>query len=119
MRRVFSVLILSSKPLVTQKAASQSLPGRTIVSEIVLSLRPFGADAHPANIITIRKREARMVAAPGLASARRTRGAHRRNQVTSLDSFGTQLSINLVCAIDAVILLALFDHPLTTFGVCL
>jgi hypothetical protein len=39
--------------------------------------------------------------------------------VTSLDSFGTQLSINLVCAIDAVILLALFDHPLTAFGVCL
>jgi hypothetical protein len=38
--------------------------------------------------------------------------------VISLDSFGAQLSINLACAIDAVILFALFDHPLTAFGVC-
>ena len=63
MRRVFSVLILSSKPLVTQKAASRSLPGRTIVSEILLAVTPLGVDAHPANIITIRKSEARMVTA--------------------------------------------------------
>jgi hypothetical protein len=68
MRRVFSVLILSSKPLVTQKAASQSLSGRTIVSEIVFSLRPFGADVHPISITT-KKSEVRMVAA--LASRQR------------------------------------------------
>jgi hypothetical protein len=41
------------------------------------------------------------------------------NQVTLRDSFGAQLGINPACAIDAVILLAQFDHSLTTFGVCL
>jgi hypothetical protein len=62
MRRVFRVLILSSKPLFTQKAASQSFPGRTTVSEILLSLTPFGVDAQPANTNT--RKSAMRIATP-------------------------------------------------------
>jgi hypothetical protein len=59
MRRVLTVLILSSIPLFTQKATSYSSPGRTVVSTILLSLTPFGADAHPAKTTT-RKSALRM-----------------------------------------------------------
>jgi hypothetical protein len=52
-------------------------------------------------------------------SARPARGAHRLNHMMLRDSFGAQFSTNLACAIDAVILFALFDHSLTALGVCL
>jgi hypothetical protein len=44
---------------------------------------------------------------------------HHVDDMVLLESFGAQFGVDLACAIDAVILFALLDHPLTAFGVCL